>query len=93
MSYDGSLYFVGTSKSDGVMAAPAEANAADALWLVLLVHVCQQAVQLQQLRTLGVLVFPCHELAPVSFWSNLHLVIPGIAVKYVGKKHKESLLS
>ncbi len=46
MSYYGSLYFVGTNKSDGVMAAPAEANAANALWLVLLVHVYQQAVQL-----------------------------------------------
>ena len=46
MSYDGSLYFIRTSKSNGVMAAPTEANAADALWLVLLVHVCQQAVQL-----------------------------------------------
>ncbi len=40
MSYYGGLYFVRTSKSDSVMATPAEANAADALWLVLLVHVC-----------------------------------------------------
>ena len=70
-----------------MVAPPAKANAADSLWFVLLLHVCQQPVKLKQLRTLWVLLHPFRKRAPVG------LGMPRIAMEYVRKKHKKSMLS
>ena len=89
----GCLNLVSACKSCGEIASPAESNAADALWLVLLVRISQQAVQLQQLGAVGVLVLPRHEICVVSVGSIVYILIPGVAVEDVRKKHKKPLLS
>ena len=89
----GSLNLVSACKSCRAIASPAKPNAADALWLVLLVHISQQTVQLQQLGAVGVLVLPCHEICIVPVGCVVYVLVPGVAVEDVRKKHKKPLLS